>query len=267
MDYGYEYVSNGGAGVVLMIYMLIFLILGIYELICYIIKGIGLYTIAKRQGAEYPWLAFIPFARTYLQGELGGDIVFKKRSIQNPGIWLVVLPIIQSAVVFVFYLIIFGVIGVSTVSSMGYYGPGPGAVILVIIMFFLFILVLVAFGGAIQVLRILINHQILDRFTSRNMSIVHAVLMGVIPMYEPICLLIMSRRPYNPGMEPRVNRPIMQTPPPYMQPPQTPPYPAVAEMMPKGPVSTEPPVSDTPLQEPSATASEPAENSIGEENE
>lgn len=213
-EYSYSPAMDSEVMGVLMIYMIVLLIGGIYGLVCYIIKGVGLYTIAKRQGAEYPWLAFVPFARTYLQGELGGDILLKKKYIRNPGIWLIVLPVIEGIAVFVFYLLIFGIIGFSAFSSMNYYGPGAGTIVLLVVMFLLFLLVMIGFAGMIQVLKILVNHQILERFTTRNMSIVHAVLMGMIPMYEPVCLLIMSRKPYNPGMEPQNVKPFMQTPPP-----------------------------------------------------
>ncbi len=203
---------------VLMIYLLFFLVWGLFALVSYVVKGIGLYTIAKRQGADYPWLAFVPFARTYLHGELGGGIRLKKKVIQNPGVWLLVLPFIQGAVIMVWYLVIFGVVGFGAFSAMASYDsnsytPGIGTIGSLIILMMLFVLILVAFGAVYQVLHILVNHQILEKFTSKNMSIVHAVLMGIVPLYEPICFLIMSRKPYNPGMEPQGEIPFIQTPP------------------------------------------------------
>ena len=36
------------------------------------------------------------------------------------------------------------------------------------------------------------------------MAIIHSVLGIFIPMYEAICLFIMSKKPYNPGMEPNL---------------------------------------------------------------
>lgn len=239
-DYRYDYGSSmdSMAVTILMVYLGIFLIWGLFSLVSYIIKAIGIYTIAKREGAEYPWLAFVPFARTYLQGELGGEIVLKKKSIHNPGIWLLVLPFVEGAAVFVMYLAMFGIIGFSAFSSAsGYYGSGisAGTVGMLILLLIVFVIVLVALGAGLQVLRILVNHQILGKFTSQNMSIVHAVLMGIIPLYESICFLIMSRKPYNPGMEPPEVKPFIQMPPqaanPYMgtEPP----------VMPEAPVQTQ----------------------------
>lgn len=218
-DYMYDYgpSMDSMAVTILMVYLGILLIFGLVSLIGYIVKAIGIYTIAKREGAEYPWLSFVPFARTYLQGELAGAIVLKKKSIQSPGIWLLVLPFVQGAAVFVLYLVMFGVVGFSAFSytASGYYSSGmsAGTIGLLILLMIVFVVVLVIFSAALQVLRILVNCQILGKFTSRNMSVVHAVLMGVIPLYEPICFLVMSRKPYNPGMEPPEVKPFMQTPP------------------------------------------------------
>ena len=197
-DYMYDNspMGNSGMATILMIYLLIFVVWGIYALISYIIKGVGLYTIAKAREEEYPWLAFVPFARTYLQGELGGEILLKKKSIRNPGVWLIVLPFIEGAVVMIFYLLIFGVIGFSAYTTMGYSHSymGAGTIGTMVVLMILFILILIAGGAVKQVLQVLVNHQILESFTTKNMSIVHAILMSLIPLYEPLCLFIMSRR-------------------------------------------------------------------------
>ena len=88
--YSYETTVSGGDAVgitILLIYLIVLLVWGLVSLAGYILKGIGMYTIAKRRGMDYPWLACVPFARAYLQGELGGEIVLKDKKIQNPGIW------------------------------------------------------------------------------------------------------------------------------------------------------------------------------------
>ena len=73
--YSYETTVSGGDAVsitILLIYLIVLLVWGLVSLAGYILKGIGMYTIAKRRGMDYPWLAYVPFARAYLQGELGG---------------------------------------------------------------------------------------------------------------------------------------------------------------------------------------------------
>ena len=181
-------------------------------MVSYVVKGLGLYHLAKRQKTEYPWLAFVPFARTYLQGEISGDITLKKKTIHKPGIWMIIIPFLQGLVFFLFYivtLIFVGWAAYSTTMRMhSFIQPsifvtfGVGNLVGTIVLTVLFVGGVLLVSAFAKVLKVLVNHQILKRFTSDNMSIVHAVLMGIIPLYEPICLLVMSRRPYNLGMEP-----------------------------------------------------------------
>lgn len=96
-DYSSPYMESTLIGI-MMILFIIMLVCAIFALLSYILKGIGMYTMAKRQGMDYAWLAFIPFARTYLHGELAGSIRLKNKSIQNPGIWLLALPFLYGAV-------------------------------------------------------------------------------------------------------------------------------------------------------------------------
>ena len=96
-DYDSPYMETTLIGI-LMICAIILIVCAIFALLSYILKGVGMYTMAKRQGMDYAWLAFIPFARTYLHGELAGSIRLKNKSIQNPGIWLLALPFLYGAV-------------------------------------------------------------------------------------------------------------------------------------------------------------------------
>ena len=90
------------------------------------------------------------------------------------------------------------------------------------------------------------------------MAIIHSVLGLFIPMYEAICLFVMSKKPYNPGMEPNL-------------PPQTPNFGCdpVPPTMPVPPAASEPPYVN-PMQvqgtenlakDAQSTEAEPTENS------
>ena len=93
-DYHYMYEYNYPAGsspdglisVIMSVYLIILTLVLILALVSYIFHSVGLYTIGKRMGKEYPWLAFIPYARDYFQGELAGPIKLKNKEIKNPGI-------------------------------------------------------------------------------------------------------------------------------------------------------------------------------------
>lgn len=222
-SYNYTYGNTDPvlAGV-LAIYMIILVLCFLFYVISYVFKGIGMYTIAKRQGMDYPWLAFVPFARTYLHGELGGSITLKSKSIKNPGIWLLAMPFIFGAVNFIFYMILV-VMGMGAMFSSIPLDPyaepvmphiGTGVIMGIIVIAILWILAAVLYQALYVVFRTLVNQQILEKFTTKNMSIAHAVLCNLIPLYESICLFAMRNKKFNLGMEPDLGTPFMQPVPP-----------------------------------------------------
>lgn len=177
-----------------------------------------MYTIAKRIGIDYAWLAFVPFARTYLHGELAGSILLKKKNIQNPGVWLLALPFLYGAVYSILYTILW-FMGFGAIMKMDSYDYMPynfstGTITGILVVFLILMAVSIAYAAFYKAFEVLVNHQILERFTSKNMSIVHGILCTIIPMYESICFFVMRNRPFNPGMEPPTPTPFMQSPPP-----------------------------------------------------
>ena len=230
--YTYEYnypVSNseGLVGVILSVYLIILTLILAFVLVSYIFHSVGLYTIGKRMGKEYPWLAFIPYARDYFQGELAGPIKLKNKEIKNPGIWNLVIPIISSVLAGVYGVLIILVTGVGAAAQISGAGGAGIALLFVIMLYTLLIVAVIAAQAAQMALKVLINKQILERFTTGNMGLVHAVLMIVVPLYEALCFFVMRKRDFNPGMEPKI------TPPPA-------PLPPVIPGGPEGPAATPP---------------------------
>ncbi len=247
-DYSSPYMESTLIGI-MMILFIIMLVCAIFALLSYILKGIGMYTMAKRQGMDYAWLAFIPFARTYLHGELAGSIRLKNKSIQNPGIWLLALPFLYGAVSSLLNAILWFV-GVGSMTKIfqsaflpyGRVNLSGGAVMGIVVLVLIFSVVSLGYTAVYKTFGVLVNHQILERFTTKNMSIVHAVLSTMIPLYESICFFAMRNHPFNPGMEPPAPRPFMQSPPPdtYYRGPVPPP---VSPAPPAPSVPPTPPVS------------------------
>ena len=271
-DYHYMYEYNYPAGsspdglisVIMSVYLIILTLVLILALVSYIFHSVGLYTIGKRMGKEYPWLAFIPYARDYFQGELAGPIKLKNKEIKNSGIWNLVIPIISSVLAGVFGVLIILVAGVGAAAQIAGAGGAGIALLLMIMLYTLLIVAVIAVQAAQMALKVLINKQILERFTTGNMGLVHAVLMIVVPLYEALCFFVMRKRDFNPGMEPKI------TPPPA-------PLPPVIPGGPEGPVPT-PPVPpqggpekpvDVPVplagEEGAAPAAESAEAAAGPE--
>lgn len=219
-DYGYSYnydMSNSVFAALMSIYLIIFMVALIFWIVEYVFFAIGLYTIAKRMGRNYPWLAFIPFARKYLHGELAGTIELKTRKIKNPGVWKLVLPIIAGAAFSLFMIILMVVLGIGTFMAVGSYGYGisGGTIMLAVVLLLIAAVVSVLYQAVYKVLCVLINIQIYDRFTTHNMGIVHAVLSAVVPLYEAFCLFVMRHKEFNLGMEPKLTPPPAPLPPVY----------------------------------------------------
>ena len=198
MDFGYNYsydydynvpvYSDSGSEVLSVLIGIYLIILGgalLIMLVGYVFHSIGMYTIGKRMGKAHPWMAFVPFARDYFQGELAGPIRLKNKEIRNPGIWNLVLPIIFSAVtgVLTTVMIVGTVMGLLAADTMWSAGALAGTVMSLIMFYLALIVFSVLYSAVYMVLKILINRQIFAAFTTDNMSVVHAVLSSVIPLY------------------------------------------------------------------------------------
>ncbi len=114
--YGYHNVPLGGAeeeiaflGVFLVFYVIIIVIASAASLTTYILNSIGLMTIAKNRGIKNPWMAWIPFASSYLFGMVSDDVNrYKGKQTKHSAI-LLGLEIASVACIFVGYLLCFGV--------------------------------------------------------------------------------------------------------------------------------------------------------------
>ena len=244
-EYNYEYpvatgMSDSLFAAIMSIYLIMIVVAMIFWIVEYIFRGIGLYTIGKRMGKNYPWLAFIPFARTYMHGDLAGTIPLKTKKIKSPGVWKLVLPIISGIAITIYYFIFIAVLGVGILSGMsysygGYSSPsiGGGTVLAMVILFILLIAAAILYQAVYGVLTALVNFQIYGRFTTRNMAIAHSVLSSLVPLYESFCLFALRNRDFNPGMEPRLTPPPVQPVyPGYPVPPAAPAAPGMGQPSP-----------------------------------
>ncbi len=66
---------------------------GLY-LIGHILGGIGLYTIAKREGIKHPWLGFLPFANTWYTGKIAGEANFFGQKMKRSGLYAMLAEIL-----------------------------------------------------------------------------------------------------------------------------------------------------------------------------
>ena len=69
-------------------------------LVAFILQGIGLYKMAKKQNIKQAFLAFVPFAKIYLVGKIAGEISFFGHRVQRLGFYAMLLEIVLS----IFYI-------------------------------------------------------------------------------------------------------------------------------------------------------------------
>lgn len=62
-------------------------------LVFYVLKSIGLYTLAQNRGIENPWLAWIPITDLYITGMLVGEMDLFGLHIDNLGLWFPVATV------------------------------------------------------------------------------------------------------------------------------------------------------------------------------
>ena len=163
--------------------ILFYLVFGAIGLADYIFKSIGLHRIAGRLGEQNPWLAWIPFARTYLHGKIAGSLDLGNRKVKNLGIWLLVVPLVGGALFWIGYIILI-VAMVGTMGSWafqssmhGSFGAPTGFFTTLIVFYILFVIGFVVYFTIYEVIKVFVNKQILERFTTSNMAIFHAVVI------------------------------------------------------------------------------------------
>ena len=202
-QYMYQYGSPAGT-FFSTIYSVILMGAFLVAAVEYIFLGIGLYRMAANRNHPSPWMAFIPFARTYLRGELSGDIYLKKHSVKNPGLLLALMPVAYSVIVGCMLLVcfMFVIFGGSVLIN------GGMDIVIVEALSFTFgipvLVVSIVYKAATSVLNVLVDYQIYRRYMPLHFAVIHAVLGIFVPLYRGIYLFSVRKRPcYGMGQQQR----------------------------------------------------------------
>lgn len=141
----------------------------------YVLKAFGLYRIAQRKGIEHAWLAWVPFAQTYLYAEIiGQEIMIGKTKIpQFPWAYVAII-----------------------------YGSSFIASILSMIPFFGWILAALL-GPAIYIISIYVMYRFFKIFEGDN-AVVNTVICTIFPVVFPIMILVMREKAFAPDTSPAV---------------------------------------------------------------
>ena len=169
----------------LLFYVMCLCVCAFIKIIEYILYGIGLHSMAREAGITSGWMAFVPFARKYLQGKLGGPITLKGKTIRDPGLWMVLLPFaVGIAAGFLTGLAMALIVAGSLIqaNAMIMIPVAGGGVLAFIGVFFL-----VVVGGGAKKRPGGAGHLLnLSRYCQGNVLILHIVFSTLLPLYEAI---------------------------------------------------------------------------------
>ncbi len=122
MGVSYEYAVENNIGVVLLI--LIYMLVSVaFAIAMYVLRSLGVYTIAKRRGINHPWFAWVPVVDSYLLGCIADQFRYVvKGQVKNKRKVLLVMNILLAVtyvVLFCFYFSLIGKLMGAAVSGAG----------------------------------------------------------------------------------------------------------------------------------------------------
>jgi hypothetical protein len=179
---------------VIITYLAIIGVMLIFGLADYIMRGIAILNMSKKQGISYGWLGFIPVAKNYQLGAIAGEIEFGNKKISNPGLWNVLTPIIAGAVFMVVYfgIIISAVVSVSTSQS----GEPDANFFLNLFAWIIVFVILISVAYLfVYLIRYLILHKVFSHYNKGQKPVFFLILSLFVPLAEAILLLICSNKP------------------------------------------------------------------------
>ena len=109
-DYNFEYAFPevaegaliGAVGIVATVVLLILLVCSALALVCYVLKAVGMYRIAKRRGIHHAWLAWVPIGCNWLLGSISDHYQYvAKQKVTSKRKVLLILSLILVACLFV----------------------------------------------------------------------------------------------------------------------------------------------------------------------
>lgn len=122
-DYAFipEIDETTGIMAVLGFFLIVVLILMAFAILTYVFQSIGLYTIAKRRGIKNPWLAWIPYGSTWIQGSISDQYNYVvKGQVKNRRVIMLVLSIASAVVSFISSNVSGGLLGLIFEIGMDY---------------------------------------------------------------------------------------------------------------------------------------------------
>ena len=199
MEFLFEGLGAGFAA----FYTVYSLIVSAFGIATYVLRALGLYTIAKRRGINHPWMGWVPVLDLWVLGCISDQYQYVvKDKDKNRRKWLLGLNIAM-AVIYIVFFVIFGVAvaGVVTGAPGGLreeqlltalMGPATGLLICLI--------PLVIFAIAITVIRYVAFYDLYTSCSPQN-NVLFLVLSIFFTVTEPFFVFFIRNK--DEGMPPR----------------------------------------------------------------
>ena len=187
----------------------------------YVLRAVGIYTIAKRRGINHPWMSWIPVVDLWVLGCISDQFQYVvKGKDRNKRKWMLGLSIAVAVVYIVFFVILGVTISRVIVTAAG--GMGADAILEAILdpvtAMLICIIPMVALSIAVVVIRYVAMY---DLFTSCNPqnNVLFLVLSIFFNVTEPF--FVFFNRNGDEGMPPRRVQPQYIPPQPQQEPWET----------------------------------------------
>lgn len=257
-------VMPAGFAAIWIIYLIYFLFAYGLGILMYVLRAIGVYSIAKRRGIKKPWMAWVPVVDQYLLGSISdqyhyvtkGEKKSKRKVLLSLNIVMWLLYIVIMA------LYIFMVVGAAMGTSTGMsdeamlatiLGPSLGV--------FVLCLPMMCVAVAVSVFRYMALYD-LYRSCNPDNAVLFLVLSILIGFLEPI--FVFTNRKKDTGMPPRKPEPVAYIPQEPVYQPEAPVYQPSEPVQPVTPVyQPEEPVyqPEEPVVQSEASFWQPAQES------
>jgi hypothetical protein len=184
-------------GGIIIFYIALIVILILAAFVMYLIRGFAIYNMSNARGLQYGWLGFIPIASRYQLGQVAGEIEFGNKKVTNPGLWLVIVPIIYNVVFMIGYMIIVVPYVISLISLVD--NPSPEAVFgpmtVFIIALFVFVFVMIFAQVFVYLFHYLVLHKIFSHYSTGQKPVFYMIIAMFVPLAHDILLFMHSKRP------------------------------------------------------------------------
>jgi len=215
-----EYVFEGlGAGFAAF-YTIYTMILSLFGIATYVLRALGMYSIAKRRGINHPWLSWIPLLDLWVLGCISDQYQYVvKGKEKNKRKWLLGLNIALAVI----YIVFFVFCGVAVAGAISASSGGMGEKQLIaslmgpVMSMLVCLIPLVAIAIAIMVIRYIAMY---DLYTSRSPqnNVLFLVLSIFFTVTEPFFVFFIRNK--DEGMPPRRRQPQYIPPEPGYEPPR-----------------------------------------------